>query len=143
MCELKYTLIILTLKYSNKQQQHPPRIVEKSSYVSASVFLLKRFNESFFKKRVFSKLELADITSVYVKNDSLDKPNYGPVSTSTYVSASVLFKRFNESVKKREFPQNLKLADIGSLYQKNKPSNKINQRLVSALPLLLKIFEKR
>lgn len=74
------------------------------------------FNESFFKKRVFSNLELADITSVYVKNDSLDKPNYGPVSTSTYVSASVLFKRFNESVKKREFPQNLKLADIGSLY---------------------------
>ena len=61
---------------------------------------------------------------------------------SAKVSASVLHKLFNYSIKKSDFPQNLKLANITPVYKKNDPLDKTNYRPVSVLPVVSKIFER-
>ena len=58
------------------------------------------------------------------------------------VSASILHKFFNDSIKKSDFPQNLKLADITPVYKKNDPLDRTNYRPISTLPVVSKIFEK-
>ena len=45
---------------------------------------------------------------------------------SSKVSASVLHKTLNDSLGKREFPQNLKLAHVTLVYEKNDPLDKTN-----------------
>ena len=45
---------------------------------------------------------------------------------SSKVSASVLHKLFNDSIEKRAFPRNLKLADITPVYKKNDPLDETN-----------------
>ena len=59
---------------------------------------------------------------------------------SSKVSASVLHKRFNDSIEKSDFPQNLKLADITPAYKKNDPLDKTNYQPISILPVISKIF---
>ena len=53
---------------------------------------------------------------------------------SSKVSARALHKLFNYSIEKSDFPQNLKLADITPVYEKNDPLDKTNYRPVSVLP---------
>ena len=45
---------------------------------------------------------------------------------SSKVSASVLHKLFNDSIEKRTFARNLKLADITPVYKKNDPLDETN-----------------
>ena len=52
-----------------------PKILKKSSKVSASVLHNKLFNNSIEKSDFPQNLKLADITPVYKKNDPLDKTN--------------------------------------------------------------------
>ena len=61
---------------------------------------------------------------------------------SSKVPASVLHKLFNDSIEKSDFPQNLKLADITSVYKKNDLLDKTNYRPDSVLPAVSKIFER-
>ena len=61
---------------------------------------------------------------------------------SSKVSACVLYKLFNDSIEKSDFPQNLKLADIIPVYKKNDPLDKTNYRPVSILPVVSKMFER-
>ena len=60
---------------------------------------------------------------------------------SSKVSASVLHKLFNDPIEKRDFPQNLKLADITPVYNKNDALD-TNYRPVCVLPIVSKIFRK-
>ena len=72
-------------------------------------------------------------------NNSIPPRN---LKMSSRVSASILHKLFNDSIEKSELPQNLKLADIKSVYKENGPFNKTNYRPVSVLPLVSKNFRK-
>ena len=47
----------------------------------------------------------------------------------------------NEAIRNK-FPDSLKLSDITPIYKKLDPNEKADYRLVSVLPLLLKVFEK-
>ena len=58
------------------------------------------------------------------------------------VSTSVLHKVFNDSIEKSELPQNLKLADIMPVYQKNDSLDKTYYRSISILFVISKIFER-
>ena len=53
-----------------------------------------------------------------------------------------MHKFFNDSIKKSDFPQNLKLADITPVYKKNDPLDRTNYRPISTLPVVSKIFER-
>ena len=53
-----------------------------------------------------------------------------------------MYKLFNDSIEKSDFPQNLKLADIIPVYKKNDPLDKTNYRPVSILPVVSKMFER-
>ena len=48
----------------------------------------------------------------------------------------------NHTIKNEKFPDSLKKADITPVYKKDDPTDKVNYRPVSVLPLLSKIFEK-
>ena len=56
------------------------------------------------------------------------------------ISASVLYKLFNDSIERSDFPQNLKLADITPVCKKNDFLDKTNYRPVNVLPLVSKMF---
>ena len=58
------------------------------------------------------------------------------------ISAQFLHKIFNESSEAEVYTDNLKLADIKPVFKKKDPLNKINNRPVSVLPSVSKIFEK-
>ena len=47
-----------------------------------------------------------------------------------------MHKLFSDSIEKSDFPQNLKLADLTPVYQKNDPLDKTIYRPVSALPVV-------
>ena len=61
---------------------------------------------------------------------------------SLEVSADTLHNLFNDMLKTGNFPDNLKLADITSVFKKKNPSHKVNYRPVSILPSISKVFEK-
>ena len=48
----------------------------------------------------------------------------------------------NYTLKNGKFPDSLKNANITPVYKKDDPTDKVNYRPVSVLPLLSKIFEK-
>ena len=53
-----------------------------------------------------------------------------------------MHKLFNDSIKRSEFPQKLKPADITSVHEKNDCLDKANYQPVSVLPTLSKTFER-
>ena len=53
-----------------------------------------------------------------------------------------MHRLFSDSTEKSDFPQNLKVADITPVYQKNEPLDKTIYRHVGALPVVSKIFWK-
>ena len=65
----------INLKKATTSNSIPPKILKKSSKVSASV-LHKLFNDSIEKSDFAQNLKLADVTTVYKKNGTLDKTNY-------------------------------------------------------------------
>ena len=48
----------------------------------------------------------------------------------------------NECIKQNKFPNDLKIADITSLFKKEDPLNKTNYRPMTILPTVSKIFEE-
>ena len=58
------------------------------------------------------------------------------------VTADSLQQLFNQAVTTREFPSNLKNADVTPVFKKNNPLSKENYRPVSVLPIISKVFEK-
>ena len=54
----------------------------------------------------------------------------------------ILQKLFNKTLSNKEFPDELKLADITPIYKNDDPNKSKNYRTVSVLPVVSKVFEK-
>ena len=60
------------------------------------------------------------------------------LKTSTMVTAETMQQLFNQALTTREFPSNLKNADVTPVFKKNNPLSKENYRPVSALSVISK-----
>ena len=56
--------------------------------------------------------------------------------------SDILQKLFNNTLSNKEFPDELKLADVTPIYKKDDPNKSKNYRPVSVLPVVSKVFEK-
>ena len=56
--------------------------------------------------------------------------------------AEIIYKYFNESLEKSKFPDSLKLANATPVFKKGARTSKNNNRPVSILPFLSKLFER-
>ena len=56
--------------------------------------------------------------------------------------SDILQKLFNKTLSNKEFPDELKLADVTPIYKKDDPNKSKNYRPVSVLPVVSKVFEK-
>ena len=56
--------------------------------------------------------------------------------------SDILQKLFNNTLSNKEFPDELKLADVTPIYKKDDPNKSKNYKLVSVLPVVSKFFEK-
>ena len=56
--------------------------------------------------------------------------------------SDILQKLSNNTVSNKEFPDELKLADVTPIYKKDDPNKSKNYRPVSVLPVVSKVFEK-
>ena len=64
------------------------------------------------------------------------------IKENTDILADILLARFNDSVKKSNFPSSLKKANITPVFKKGDRNSKDNYRPVSILPNISKIFER-
>ena len=56
--------------------------------------------------------------------------------------SNILQKLFNKTLSNKEFPDELKLADVTPIYKKDDPNKSKNYRPVSVLPVVSEVFEK-
>ena len=87
-----------------------------------------------------------DISKTITSLDSTKKTS-GVIQTKIIKLANKeickdIAKYIYESIKKNEFPNELKAADITPTFKKEDPPNKENYRPVSVLPTISKIFER-
>ena len=81
--------------------------------------------------------------SKVVKNLPLDKASAAEIPIKTLKeSFPEPANCINESLTNNKFPDTLKLSDITPVFRKVDPSDKVDYRSVSILPLVSKVFEK-
>ena len=56
--------------------------------------------------------------------------------------SDILQKLFNKTLSNKEFPDELKLADVTPIYKKDDPNKSKNYRPVRVLPVVSEVFEK-
>ena len=56
--------------------------------------------------------------------------------------SDILQKLFNNTLSNKEFPDELKIADVTPIYKKDDPNKSKNYRPVSVLPVVSQVFEK-
>ena len=118
----------------NKHKQHPSILKIKDNIDTSTKFTLESTN-------------VASIISV-INNLNTNKPttfNCIPVKMiveNKDICAPFISKIFNDSLKSREFPTPLKMADIIPGHKKLETTNIDNYRPVSILPCISKIFER-
>ena len=56
--------------------------------------------------------------------------------------SEVLTKLLNDTILTSDFPDKLKLADVGSIFKKDDPQKSKNYRPVRVLPVISKVFER-
>ena len=101
-------------------------------------------------KNVSFSFNMTKVTSVIsiINRLNINKPttfNCIPVKmivVNKDICAPFISKLFNDSLLNREFPNDLKLADITPAHKKLDKTNKDNYRPVSVLPCISKIFER-
>ena len=64
------------------------------------------------------------------------------VKENLHIFATFLAKDINKCIRKGEFSDNLKTADITPVFKRGDKRDKSNYRPVSILPILSKIYEK-
>ena len=94
----------------------------------------------------FNFVSSDDISKIVTSLDSTKKTS-GVIPTKIVKLANKeickdLANCINESIKKNEFPNEPKAADITAIFKKDDPLNKENYRPVSVLPTISKIFER-
>ena len=58
------------------------------------------------------------------------------------IFSPLLTKIFSNAISQNEFPDDLKLGNITSLFKKDEATNKHNYRPITVLPVLSKVFER-
>ena len=58
------------------------------------------------------------------------------------IFTDALYSKFNRSLETNVFPPSMKLANVTPIHKKGNRSEKDNNRLVSILPNLAKVFER-
>ena len=94
----------------------------------------------------FNFVSTDDISEIITPLDSTKKTG-GVIPTKIVKLANKetckdLAHCINESIKKNEFPNELKAADMTPIFKKEDPLNKKNYRPVRVLPTISKIFER-
>ena len=109
---------------------HPGIIKIKSVFTSIRLF-------------VFNFVSSDDISKILTSLDQTKKPVVlFQQSLANKEICKDLANYFNGSIKKDEFQNELKAADISPIFKKQDRLNKENYRPVSALPTISKIFER-
>ena len=116
-----------------KYEIHPCILKIKSVFMSIRLF-------------DFNFVSNDDISKIITSLDSTKKTN-GVIPTKIVKLANKevckdLANCINESIKKNEFPNELKAADITPVFKKEDPPNKENYRPVSVVPTISTIFER-
>ena len=112
----------------------------------ASILLIQRkvANDSTFS---FNEASLSDIEkelrSLNPKKAYTFK-NIPPkiIKESREYCSDILEKLFNKTLSNKEFPDELKVADVTPIYKEDDPNKSKNYRPVSVLPIVSKVFEK-
>ena len=78
--------------------------------------------------------------SRYVKNNSVGTNSYKNCEGNIF--ATFLAKDINTCIRKGEFPDKVKMADITPAFKKGDKHGKSNYRPVCTLPILSKVYEK-
>ena len=122
------------LKAIKKYKNHPSILRIKSCFKYPKVFLFKYFNVEDVKREInnISSKKATPKGDIPVK---ILKWNFD-------IIAPVLTECYNQNIKNSTFPNELKKADISSVYKKKDRHDKSNYRPVSFLPLLSKPFER-
>ena len=113
-------------KAIDKYKFHPSILLIRKHLKNHDVFSFKTVEIGDIEKEINNINPKRTTTSNSIPPKILKK--------SSKVSARALHKLFNYSIEKSDFPQNLKLADITPVYEKNDPLDKTNYRPVSVLP---------
>ena len=83
------------------------------------------------------------IKNINPKKDTTKNNIFPRVLKQSHKVLSNFFQKLvNDTIISGTFPDNLKLADVTSVFKKKNPLGKINYRPVSVLPAISKIFEK-
>ena len=95
-----------------------------------------------FEHVTISKIEteIKNLNSNKATNFGNIPPNL--LKTNSDICAEPLQKVFNECVSKSQFPDELKAADVSSLFKKDFSTPKTNYRPISVLPTVSKIYER-
>ena len=113
------------------------------SHPSISLIKNKITNRNNFK---FEPVSLSDIElEIRLLNPkkATTHKNIPPkiLKSSSEATVNILHRLFNETIKV-VFQDDLKLADVTSVFRKDNPFDKKNYRTVSVLPAISKIYEK-
>ena len=117
----------------NKFQNHPSILKIKSNR-TCTCFSFRPVNY----EEVLTELKKSDMS----KTTQLERILTKIVKEILNVFATFLVKDINTFIKKEEFPDKLKTADITAIFQKGDKHDQLNYRPVSILPILSKIYEK-
>ena len=97
------------------------------------------------KRFSFQHVSEAAVRKV-VKNMPSDKVSAGEIPIKILKESTFCFPELtnciNESLTNNKFPDTPKLSDITPVFRKLDPSDKVNYRPISILPLVSKVFEK-
>ena len=120
--------------------------IQKYENYPSIVAIAEKFN--FTVCFEFEEVNLKDIEKeiLSLNNKKAVAPNSIPAKVlkeTSDICSPVLQQIWNDEVlKKCQFPENLKLADITPVFKKEDKNLAKNYRLVSVLPTLSKVFEK-
>ena len=116
-----------------KYENHPSIIKIKSSVETTQLF-------------DFNFVSSDDISKIINSMDSTKKTSGAiPIKLVKLANKKIckdLANCINECIKQNKFPNELKIADITTIFKKEDPLNKTNYRPISILPTVSKIFER-
>ena len=119
-----------------KYKFHPSILLIKSELENQKLFLFQTISKSCMEEKIQSIV----LKRATTKNTILTIPSK-TLKVNCKNSPETLQDRFNECLITDNFPDNLKLADITTVFKKKDPLNKKNYRPVSVLSGIFKIFE--
>ena len=117
----------------NKFQNHPSVLKIKSNR-TYSGFSFRPVNYD----EVLKELKNLDVS----KTTQLEGIPTKIVKENLNIFATFLTKDINKCIRKGEFPDKLKIADITQAFKRGDKHDKSNYRPVSILPILSKVYEK-